>query len=338
MDKDWMRNHKNVVFCLSQRLPLRIFVLLLRVAAIVHYSLPSAFDYMGMKVKIDYLLKLKIVAVVVLCVALLHSCVGKEPEKSIITVSILPQKYFLEQIVGDKFVVSCMLNEGNNPEAYEPSMTHLINIEKSKAYFCIGYIGFEYAIVGKARANNPDLKIYNNSKGIEVLRGTHGVPGDEEVDPHVWSSVRNAMQIVQNMYEAVVELDPKNEKTYTENYNRLKSNLESLDKKFANMLEPKRGSAFLVWHPSLSYFANDYGLRQISIEYEGKEVPINMLKEKIDTAKASGAKVLFIQQEFDSSQAETLNEEIGAKIVRINPMNYNWVEEMEDIANAIANN
>ena len=76
MDKDWMRNHKNVVFCLSQRLPLRIFVLLLRVAAIVHYSLPSAFDYMGMKVKIDYLLKLKIVAVVVLCVALLHSCVG----------------------------------------------------------------------------------------------------------------------------------------------------------------------------------------------------------------------------------------------------------------------
>ena len=69
------------------------------------------------------------------------------------TVSILPQKYFLEQIVGDKFVVSCMLNEGNNPEAYEPSMTHLINIEKSKAYFCIGYIGFEYAIVGKARAN-----------------------------------------------------------------------------------------------------------------------------------------------------------------------------------------
>ena len=300
--------------------------------------LTRTFDYMGMKVKIDCLLKLKIVAVVVLCVALLHSCVGKEPEKSIITVSILPQKYFLEQIVGDKFVVSCMLNEGNNPEAYEPSMTHLINIEKSKAYFCIGYIGFEYAIVGKARANNPDLKIYNNSKGIEVLRGTHGVPGDEEVDPHVWSSVRNAMQIVQNMYEAVVELDPKNEKTYTENYNRLKSNLESLDKKFANMLEPKRGSAFLVWHPSLSYFANDYGLRQISIEYEGKEVPINMLKEKIDTAKASGAKVLFIQQEFDSSQAETLNEEIGAKIVRINPMNYNWAEEMEDIANAIANN
>ena len=61
-------------------------------------------------------------------------------------------------------------------------------------------------------------------------------------------------------------------------------------------------------------------------------------KEKIDTAKASRAKVLFIQQEFDSSQAETLNEEIGAKIVRINPMNYNWAEEMEDIANAIANN
>ena len=293
---------------------------------------------MTMKDKINYLLRFKVVAIAVLCVSLLHSCVGKAPEKPIITVSILPQKYFLEQIVGDKFVVSCMLNEGNNPEAYEPSMSHLINIEKSRAYFCIGYIGFEYAIVGKARANNPHLKIYNNSKGIEVLRGTHGVAGDDEVDPHVWSSVRNAMRIAQNMYEAVVELDPENEKAYTTNYNRLKSNLETLDKKLEKVLEPKRGSAFLVWHPSLSYFAHDYGLRQISIEYEGKEVPVNMLKEKIDAAKASKARVLFIQQEFDSRQAEALNDEIGAKMIRINPMNYHWAEEMENIANAIANN
>ena len=294
---------------------------------------------MTMKVGIDYLHRFKVVLVAALCAVLLHSCVGNVPESPVITVSILPQKYFLEKIVGDKFTVSCMLNEGNNPEAYEPSMSHLINIEKSKAYFCIGYIGFEYAIVGKARANNPDLKIYNNSKGIEVLRGTHGTQqGQDEVDPHVWSSVRNAIKIADNMYEAVVELDPKNEDTYTANYNKLKAELENLDRQFAEMLASKQGTAFLVWHPSLSYFAHDYGLRQISIEYEGKEVPVNMLKEKIDAAKESGAKVLFIQQEFDSRQAESLNEEIGAKIVRINPMNYHWEEEMTSIANAIANN
>ena len=93
-----------------------------------------------------------------------------------ITVSILPQKFMLKKIVGDNFEISCMLNEGNNPEAYEPSMTHLMNIEHSMAYFCIGYIGFEDAIVGKAHINNPDLKIYNNSKGINVIRGTHFSP------------------------------------------------------------------------------------------------------------------------------------------------------------------
>ena len=35
-----------------------------------------------------------------------------------------------------------------------------------------------------------------------------------------------------------------------------------------------KGGSFVVWHPSLSYFARDYGLEQISLEYDGKEVPV----------------------------------------------------------------
>ena len=233
-----------------------------------------------------------------------------------------------------------MLNEGNNPEAYEPSMTHLMNIEHSVAYFCIGYIGFEDAIVGKAHVNNPDLKIFNTSKGVEVIRGTHISPEGEhnEADPHLWTSVANAIKISQNMLAAVVELDPDNADEYTRNFNAFKSELDSLDSRIKSQLAGKQGSAFLVWHPSLSYFARDYGLRQVSLEYEGKEIPIDKLKQNIDAARESGAHVLFVQREFDSRQAETIGEELGVKMVKINPMSYNWETELENIANAIANN
>lgn len=246
----------------------------------------------------------------------------------------------LKKIVGDRFEISCMLNEGNNPEAYEPSMTHLMNIEHSVAYFCIGYIGFEDAIVGKAHVNNPDLKIFNTSKGVEVIRGTHFSPEGEhnEADPHLWTSVANAIKISQNMLAAVVELDPDNADEYTRNFNAFKSELDSLDSRIKSQLAGKQGSAFLVWHPSLSYFARDYGLRQVSLEYEGKEIPIDKLKQNIDAARESGAHVLFVQREFDSRQAETIGEELGVKMVKINPMSYNWETELENIANAIANN
>ena len=283
---------------------------------------------------------LALVCLAAIAAMILISCGNSVQEKRMITVSILPQKFMLKKIVGDRFEISCMLNEGNNPEAYEPSMTHLMNIEHSVAYFCIGYIGFEDAIVGKAHVNNPNLKIFNTSKGVEVIRGTHFSPEGEhnEADPHLWTSVANAIKISQNMLAAVVELDPDNADEYTRNFNTFQSELDSLDSRIKSQLAGKQGSAFLVWHPSLSYFARDYGLRQVSLEYEGKEIPIDKLKQNIDAARESGAHVLFVQREFDSRQAETIGEELGVKMVKINPMNYNWETELENIANAIANN
>lgn len=266
-------------------------------------------------------------------------CNSYSTPKRTITVSIQPQKYFLEKIVGDKFDVTCLLSQGSNPEAYEPSLSHLMNLEKSEAYFRIGNIGFELAILNKAQNNNPNLKIYDNSKGIELMEGSHGVSDSHghkhEVDPHIWSSVPNAMKIAENMYNAVVELDPANKKEYTRNYEKLKAGLEQLNADLSAKLQPIKGSSFAVWHPSLSYFARDYGLNQISIEYEGKEAPIQHIQSKIDAAKKNNIKVFFFQKEFDGRQAEVVNEQIGAKMVTINPMNYHWDVEMRTLANAL---
>ena len=38
-----------------------------------------------------------------------------------ITVSILPQKYFVEQIVGDAYPINVMLPPGASPADYEPT-------------------------------------------------------------------------------------------------------------------------------------------------------------------------------------------------------------------------
>lgn len=264
--------------------------------------------------------------------------------KPVLTVSIQPQRYFLEKIAGDKYDVLCLLTQGANPESYEPSFSHLINLEKSKAYFCMGNIGFELAILNRVKNNNPDLRIINTSEGLDLLRGTHeghssshdGHKHSHEIDPHVWTSVVNAKIIVQNMYKAMVELDPQNKKYYTTNYNVLFAELLELEQELGKQLSESKGKAFVIWHPSLSYFARDYGLTQIAIESEGKEIPASVLKEKIDKARENNVKVLFVQKEFDNRQVQTVNEQLGVKQIEINPMNYDWADEMKLIANAIA--
>lgn len=282
------------------------------------------------------------ILIVAFCI-ILTACVADDSRKPIVTVSILPQKYFLEKIVGDKYDVKCLLSSGANPESYEPAITHLVNVEDSEAYFCIGNIGFESAIIDKVRANNPDIKILNCSDGIDLMVGTHGHShGDKacnhEIDPHTWSSVRNAKIIATNMYRAIVDMNPENKRYYTENYDGLIAELDSLDARISQILHLKKGMAFLVWHPSLSYFARDYNLRQITIGQEGKESSVNTLRHHIDHAREDGVKVFFFQKEFDTRQAQVVNEQIGAKMVTINPLNYEWDKEMLVIANAIASN
>lgn len=285
-----------------------------------------------------------ILAFLTITLLLSTSCQNSEPHKPIITVSIQPQKHLLEKIVGDKFNVICLLSNGSNPETYEPSMTHLMNLEKSKAYFCIGNIGFEMAIVDKAKKNNPDLKIFKNNENIKLIHGSHaGLASSHlghhhhshEIDPHIWTSAVNAKIIAQNMCNALCEIDPENKSYFQNNLNTLINEINVLHNELSAQLKSAEGEAFIVWHPSLSYFARDYNLRQISIEFEGKEIPAKYLKEEIDTAKAHNARVFFFQKEFDSRQAESVSNEIGTKLVTINPMNYHWDIELKNIANAL---
>lgn len=296
-----------------------------------------------MRIKRIELYSIFAIIMCVVAVFAMQSCKAKPIHKPVITVSIQPQKWILDKIVDDRFDVICLLSQGSNPETYEPSMNHLINLERSKAYFRIGYIGFELAIVDKAKKNNPLLMIFDNSKGIDVISGTHeGLAHikqsgghHHEIDPHIWTSVRNARIIAGNMCDAVCEIDPSNSKTYKNNLRRLMNEFDALDEQIAKEIGKSKVKSFLVWHPSLSYFARDYGLTQISMEYEGKEIPAKLLKEEIDAAKESKAKVFFFQKEFDSRQVEILNEQIRAKLVTINPMNYDWDKELKHIADEL---
>lgn len=289
--------------------------------------------------KINYLI------FILLSVFVMSSCSTKIDSKlPVIVVSIPPQQYFADKLVGDKMDVRCLLEKGGNPEIYEPTPSDIISIEQSDLYMMMGYLPFETNLVSKIMSNKPDLNVVDTSKGVDVLLGTHGdCPHHHEhvhshnhdADPHTWSSVKNAKIIVKNMYDAIIDIDVANKDYYAENYRMIKAHLDSIDGAIAEKLEVKKGKSFLVWHPSLSYFARDYGLNQISVWQNGKETTVQSMQTKINEAEKSNATVFFLQKDYDARQTEVISQQIETNLVYINPLNYNWEEEINNIVNAI---
>jgi len=91
---------------------------------------------------------------------------------------------------------------------------------------------------------------------------------------------------------------------------------------------------FLIFHPALSYLARDYGLEQVSIEHEGKEPSPAQLSRLIADARAEEIPVIFIQEEYDKRNAELVASETGAALVGINPLSYDWMQEMNRLMEA----
>ena len=58
----------------------------------------------------------------------------------------------------------------------------------------------------------------------------------------------------------------------------------------------------------------DYGLEEISVEYEGKEPTPSSMKELIDRARKDNIRTIFVQKEYDTKNAKVIAGEIGANI------------------------
>ena len=140
------------------------------------------------------------------------------------------------------------------------------------------------------------------------------------------------------MYKAFVSIDPDGEKVFRKNYEELLDEINQVDSIMTERLSPVSGTMFAIYHPSLSYLAKDYNLHQLSLEYNGKEPSAFYLKKAIDIARENNVKVIFIQQEFDAKQAESFASEINAKVVPINPLSYNWSEELLHITMPLLEN
>lgn len=255
--------------------------------------------------------------------------------KPVITVSYAPQKWIVDQIAGDRFKVQTLLESGTDPETFEPSVSTMKALAGSRAYLMMGTDAFEKATAQRLKGSIESIMTVDCSAGIERIRDTHAGAGAAG-DPHLWSSVRNAKVIADNITHALQRLDPANAALYARRNDSLRLHLDDLDRRIETRLGSLDTRTFVIQHPSLSYFARDYGLRQLPLETDGKEASPSQYADRLAEAQASGAKVIFAEKEHNPQQTRTIADRLGLRLVEISINTEDWERQLLEIADVLA--
>ena len=250
-----------------------------------------------------------------------------DQDKPVITVSIEPLRYFTEQIVGDRFVVVTIVPKGSSPETYEPTAQQMVDLVHSGLFVMVGQLGYERTWMKRMESTALHTIVVDSSEGINLISTGNGIS-----DPHVWMSTANAMVIARNIYQRIVDVDSRDSLYFHQNLEQLMSKIETTDTKIRECFTRDKSVAFLIYHPALTYYARDYHLRQIPVEEEGHEPSAAQLKQAIKEARQLAVKTMFVQKQFQNRNTQIVTKAVGAKRQEINPLSYNWPDEMLKIA------
>lgn len=252
-------------------------------------------------------------------------------EKPIIAVTIVPEQTFAEAVCGDLAEVITMVPPGNSPENYEPTPEEMEKFSKASLYFSIGVPTEEANILPSAG----DVNVVSLQDAVSAVYPERTFESGER-DPHIWLSPKRAVVIVQTIAQNMCELDPSNADTYQSNAQTYIDRLNELDQYIQDSLDGVQDKKFMVYHPAFGYFADDYGLTMYALEEEGKEATAQHLQDMIDLAKEENIKMIFYQEEIDSSQSAAFAEEIGGKTMQLAPLAANYIENLKSMADLMA--
>ena len=263
--------------------------------------------------------------------------------KAQIFVTVPPQAYLAKRIGGETVEVHTLVSKGQDPHTFEPTPRQAAALAGASLFFTVD-IPFERQLAAKVTASNRRLQIVDSTKGIVRLPLTEPdhheahakkAHSDNETDPHLWLGPANLRIMAENMATALSTAMPEHKEALQRNLASLQTEINALDKRLATALTPHRGKTFYVFHPAFGYFANTYGLKQKSVEINGKSPTPRQLTALIRQAREDRVHTIFVQPQFDSKSADTVAKAIDGTVVPIDPMEQEVLRNLATIAGAI---
>ncbi len=256
-------------------------------------------------------------------------------DKPLVAVSIVPQATFVKAVTGNLIDTVTIIPPGYSPANYEPSPKDIQKLSSSRIYFSIG-VPAEKNILNKISDINNNIKIIKLADKISAIYPDREFALNKR-DPHIWMSPKRVIEIIKIIKNEMQKIDPQNKEVYEKNADEYIAELNKLNIKIKENIDKLPRKEFIIYHPALGYFADDYGLEMIAVEKGGKKPTIKQLQKIIDYAIKENIKIVFYQAEIYGGEAKTLANEINGVIKKISPLAPDYINNLKEIMKIFMN-
>ena len=210
---------------------------------------------------------------------------------------------------------------------YQLQNKDMKNLETADAFIVNG-AGME-SFLDKVLQQLPSLPVINASEGIPLL-----VSGEEEVhdheghdheeedyNAHVWVSISNCIQQVENVTKALEKLDSKRAAEYRKNGDSYIQKLSDLRDEMHRELDGLPNRDIVTFHEAFPYFAEEFNLNIVEVvnREPDSQPSARELADTIRLIRETGVKSVFAEPQYSQSAAQVISQESGATLYTLDP-------------------
>lgn len=243
-----------------------------------------------------------------------------------VTTTLAPYAYAIEKIAQDKVDVSILIPENTNPHIYESKPQDMQLLSKSSLWFCSGE-NLEKKLGPTIKAKKIDLNEAINKAKCQCHHHDHH---HEAFDLHTWLSPKNYLSQSKLILKALSEEFPDNKDFFETNFVELEKEILELDSKVTAAKKDTLKS-MIVSHAAYHYLCQDLGIKQVSLEQDGKEASIKHIQEIFKAFQAKPPKIVFAEIQHGDLGAKRLAELFKAKVSYVNPYQKNYPRSISEI-------
>jgi zinc transport system substrate-binding protein len=223
--------------------------------------------------------------------------------KKSILVSVLPIKFVLNNILSKNtkyYNIEVILKAGVEHHDIDLSPNLIKKLNSFNYILTFNSLGIEKLLLKKVDKNKL-IVLYNDN----YLENDH----------HVWLSLKNLKKIYLNTYNLLYNIDKNNYKYYKENLDKVIAKIELYNTLLLNKTKNYKGKYILTYHNEYYYFAKDYNLNIISLQYNDEsEISLKDIQKITDLIKQDKISFILTSGYYDNSIFFKLLDKANKKI------------------------
>lgn len=223
------------------------------------------------------------------------------------------------QIGGSRVSVRSIVPKGAVVETFDPSPGDIALVGDAKLIVMngLGLDDWLAPMVENAAVGVPVIRLALDLPGVTYVTGEEEGAG-ETINPHLWLNVRYAGLYAARITEVLKTIAPADAAAFDAGGQAYAARLAALDGWVREQVAtiPPENRKLVSFHEAFPYFAAAYGLEIVGsvVDVPGQDPSAGQVAALVDSIKASGAKAVFTEAQFNPDLSRAIADEAGVKV------------------------